>query len=379
MSKKRRTFGRVRQLPSKMYQASYLGPDLIRYNAPYTFRSDLDADRWLVNRYDEIANGTWTPPDPKPKESPLTFGEYAQRWLPRRTLARSTRSKHEGQLKNHLLPTFGDRPLHQITRADVREWFWQMNPEHPAARKNAYVLLHSIMEHAAEEDELIDVNPVKVKGGATYLVDHDVDPATLDELAVIVEHLPEDRRLMVLLSTWCALRFGEVTELRRSDIDLRQGIVKVKRGVVHVDGEVHVGDLKTKASKRDVAIPPHLHDAVRDHLNTFMTGRDGLLFTSRNGKHLSEPAFYGTTPTKTRKGSGYAAARAAAGRPDLHFHDLRHTGATMAGQDGATLSELMHRLGHTSPKIAMRYQWADAERDRALAARMSKRVTGTEA
>ena len=62
-----------------------------------------------------------------------------------------------------------------------------------------------------------------------------------------------------------------------------------------------------------------------------------------------------------------------AGRPDLRFHDLRHTGAVLAAQSGATLAELMHRLGHTTPAAAMRYQHAATERDREIAHRMSQR------
>jgi integrase len=64
-------------------------------------------------------------------------------------------------------------------------------------------------------------------------------------------------------------------------------------------------------------------------------------------------------------------AREAASRPDLRFHDLRHTGATLAAATGATLAELMARLGHSTPAAAMRYQHAAADRDRAIAEALS--------
>lgn len=60
-------------------------------------------------------------------------------------------------------------------------------------------------------------------------------------------------------------------------------------------------------------------------------------------------------------------ARAAAGRPDLRFHDLRHTGAVLAAATGATLAELMARLGHTTPAAAMRYQHAAQGADKRIA------------
>ena len=75
------------------------------------------------------------------------------------------------------------------------------------------------------------------------------------------------------------LRFGEITELRRNDINLAQGIVKVRRAVVRADGEFIIGTPKSDAGTRDVNIPPHLLPAVRAHLADNITGgRDGLLF-----------------------------------------------------------------------------------------------------
>ena len=70
-------------------------------------------------------------------------------------------------------------------------------------------------------------------------------------------------------------------------------------------------------------------------------------------------------------------ARQAAGRPDLRFHDLRHTGAVLAAQTGATLAELMARLGHSTPGAALRYQHAAAGRDAQFAAALSRIANGT--
>jgi hypothetical protein len=56
-----------------------------------------------------------------------------------------------------------------------------------------------------------------------------------------------------------------------------------------------------------------------------------------------------------------------AGRPDLHLHDLRHSGLTWAAATGASTAELMRRGGHANPRAALRYQHATADRDKALA------------
>ena len=127
------------------------------------------------------------------------------------------------------------------------------------------------------------------------------------------------------------------------------------------DGPVVKGP-KTEAGKRDVNIPPHLMPAVHDHLIEHTAPRpDALLFPAVHGGHLN--------PATLRR--AYHPAREAAGRPDLRFHDLRHTGAVLAAATGATLAELMARLGHSTVSAAMRYQHAAADRDKAIAAALS--------
>jgi integrase len=188
--------------------------------------------------------------------------------------------------------------------------------------------------------------------------------------------MPEKYRLLVLLAAWCGLRFGELTELRRSDLDMRNGRIKIRRAVVHLNGEIIVGTPKSDAGVRDVAIPPHLLPIVKSHIAEHAEfGRDGLLFPASGGGHLSPSSLYGRAPTRTRSGWGFYAARATAKRPDLRFHDLRHTGAVLAAATGATMAELMARLGHSTQGAALRYQHAAQDRDMEIAKRLSAMVT----
>lgn len=106
---------------------------------------------------------------------------------------------------------------------------------------------------------------------------------------------------------------------------------------------------------------------VKDHLCRHTTsGKDALLFpAAADGNHHMAPS----TLYKV-----YYPARKAAGRPDLRWHDLRHTGAGVGRQTGVTLAELMGRLGHSTPGAAMRYQHAAADRDTEVARRLSALV-----
>ena len=148
------------------------------------------------------------------------------------------------------------------------------------------------------------------------------------ELEALVTAMPERYRVMVLLASWCGLRFGELAELRRPDVNTRSGIIHVRRGVVRANGQTIVKKPKSDAGVRDVAIPPHLLPMLREHLLKHAErGKSGLLFPAKGGGHLAPSSLYRV----------FYRAREAAGRPDLRFHDLRHTGAVLAARRGRRL------------------------------------------
>jgi integrase len=292
---------------------------------------------------------------------------YAETWLDSRDLSPTSRLLYSHCLR-HIIPALGGTLLPDITPAMVREWHAGLRRSTgPAMRAKAYSLLRTIL-NTALADDIIGSNPCRVRGAGSAKRAKQIRPASLAELETVVTAMPPRFRLMVLLAAWCALRFGELAELRRADIDVRNGVVRVRRGVVRGDTGTVVKDPKSEAGKRAVAIPPHLMPMVRDHLGAHVaSGRDALLFPAARGGHLAPNALY----------TAYYPAREAAGRPDLRFHDLRHTGATLAAVSGATLKELMARLGHSTVDAAMRYQHAAADRDQAIAAALSGLAAGT--
>ncbi|NLF16748.1 MAG: tyrosine-type recombinase/integrase, partial [Lentisphaerae bacterium] len=130
-------------------------------------------------------------------------------------------------------------------------------------------------------------------------------------------------------------------------------------------GETIVGTPKSDAGIRVVSIPKSVKPALKRHLADH-TGpeSDDLLFPAASGKHLH--------PSSLMK--HFRKARAAAGRDDLRFHDLRHTAATTAALTGATLAELMARMGHSTSEAALAYQHVAAERDKQIAAGIDKLI-----
>jgi integrase len=139
----------------------------------------------------------------------------------------------------------------------------------------------------------LQANPARIRGVGQAQRRHKVRPATLDELQILTEVMPPRYRLMVQLAAWCALRFGQLTELRRGDVDTKAGVIRIRRAVVLVDGKFVVKEPTSDAGIRDVNIPPHLLPIVRERLLTHTApGLDGLLFGSRNdpAEHMRQSA-----------------------------------------------------------------------------------------
>ncbi|BBZ04894.1 putative prophage phiRv2 integrase [Mycolicibacterium chitae] len=374
MARQRRSFGRIRQRSSGRWQAAYTAPDGKTYSAPSTFAAKVDAEAWLTDRRRDIDRELWSPPADteqrkkaatRKKAAALKFEDYAAKWVNTRMvrgqpLKPRTKDHYTKLLSQHINPTFGAKPVASITRESVERWYRKLDPDTPTVRAHAYSLLKSILGTAITDDKLLDANPCQIRGAGS--TERRIKPRPLDhnELAALVAAMPEDLRAMTLLASWGALRFGELVALRRCDIT--GDVVMVRRGAVRLKGEWIEADPKSSAGRRDVVLPSNILPALQHHLDTFVDpDKDALLFPARGGGYLQPSTLY----------RHFYKARAAAKRPDLRWHDLRHSGAVLAAQTGATLAELMARLGHSTPQAALRYQHQAQGRDRIIAQRMA--------
>lgn len=372
-SRERRSFGRISRKSSGRWQAGYVGPDVAIHYATTTFERKDDAVAWLNAERRLLESPDWLPPKDRSAARlaglPPTLSEYAKGWLASRTLKPRTRAHYARLLSDLIEPRLGEVRINMITPTTVRAWFTELGPNTPTRRAHAYQLLRTIMKTAVDE-QIITGNPCVIRAGGSATTQHKAKPATIEELALIAEHMPDHLRLAVLIAAWCGLRQGEILELRRRDVDLTQRTIRVERAVSRVPGQPPiVGTPKSRAGDRTVAIPPHLLPEFTRHLHDHvLVGSSALLFVGRDsGEQVAPSTLY----------RWYYPARIAAGRPDLRWHDLRHTGATLAAATGATLAELMNRLGHSTVGAAMRYQHAASDRDQAIAEALSRMVEPT--
>lgn len=133
-------------------------------------------------------------------------------------------------------------------------------------RSHAYQLLHAICATAIN-DELLTSNPCKISGATSVKRKHDPVVPDVDEITVIADKIEPKFKALILISAWCGLRFGEVTELRRKDFryikdDYNPAIIAVGSGVTHRSGNDRAPrrriDTPKSGKTRTVVIPPHI-------------------------------------------------------------------------------------------------------------------------
>ncbi len=326
-----------------------------------TYETKAEAEAAVRRAVREMTLGTFAQ---ETKTESEDFQTYAQEWLASRSLADRTRQQYAAILARFVAGTdLGSTPLPEITPTLVRSWHTGVAPGKKTMRAHAYALVRTILATAVTE-ERIESNPARIPGGSRVRRSREIRPATADEVAAIAEAMPERLRIAVLLAAWGGLRYGEVAELRRKDID--GDTIRVSRAVTFLaGGERRVKAPKTVAGVRSVVLPPHVLPALEEHLRHVGQEPDSLLVWDEGGRQLASSSFYGF----------YWPARAAAGRPDLSFHHLRHTQAVLFAQAGATISDLQARLGHETAGASLLYLHHVAGRDRALAERMSELAT----
>lgn len=385
--------------------------------APKTFDSVKSAHAWLAKEAAAHGAGTWI----DPRAGADTLGEYARDWLASRDdLAPRTRDHYARSLDRWILPSLSSERLDAITPAKVRRWrtdalvraateaageipaggphparawakaqglplastgrtpravldAWEAagspipgkrrrSGDGSAAVRAAYALLATILANA-EREELITRTPCRIRGAGVSKAAA-VTPATPEQVEQLAAGMPDRYRAAVLLAAWSGLRSGELRALARCHVDLEAGTVRVERSVVEVPGEaLTFGPPKTRGSRRQVALPGFVVDALRDHIEAHVPGGpEALIFATEAGGILGR-AWLGAMWRR-------AQARAGLGVPGLRWHDLRHTGASLAYAAGASVPDVQRRLGHTTMKAAQIYAHALEGADHAIAARL---------
>ena len=297
------------------------------------------------------------------RESGLTFdadnvtvAEYLARWLSdsvKGTVRVSTFERHEQIIRAHLAPAFGRMKLKTLTPAHVRSLHREKLEEGlaPATVRKIHSTLHKALSQAVA-DGLIPRNAADVK--APRPAPDEMRPLSEAEARTFLDTAREsgDRfEALYVLAITTGLRRGELLGLRWDDANLDRGILRVGRGLVREGGRHIVGETKTKRGRRQVNLTPRTVAALRSHRKRQVEQRvklaslyedHGLIFASQSGTPLN--------PENLVKRS-FKPLLKKAGLPEIRFHDLRHTCATLLLGRGVHPKIVQELLGHAT--IAM--------------------------
>ncbi len=360
-------WGSVRRLSSGRWQARYqIGH--VRYVAPVTFGTRREAESYLSSTRTDLERGTWQPVD----RTPLSLRTYAGQWMEQRdNLRPRSRDQYELQLRLRILPRLGDVDLSGLTVARVRAWRAELirAGDRPPTVAKAYRLLHAIMATALE-DELISRNPCVLRGASTERP-AERPVASVQEVFDLADAMDPKLRVMVLLAGFTGLRLGELLALRNDRVDLDACTVQVVEQYQELaSGELILGPPKTAAGHRTVSVPEAILGDLRDHLKQHTApAPQSLLFGSEvvSDRPISRKTFY----------RQWKRAVTVTDMGNFRFHDLRHTANTLTALTGASAKELMARMGHASSRAALIYLHATPQRDREIAAALSRVISAS--
>ena len=252
-----------------------------------TFTSEKAADRAWQKAEVELRQGRVG----DPARGRQTFRRYVEeRWLPNHVLEPTTREKYTYYLGAHIFPELGPMRMADIFPEHIREWISQMQREGQSAWTIQYCkssILNSIFTTALN-DQVTYIHPCR----GVKIPTVPATPRTIitpEQFDAIYAALPDaDAQLLVETAIESGLRWGELTELRVSDLDLASRMLTVSRKVIELNREFHpdgarflVKDYPKDKEYRRLKLSPQITAKLTAHVRSRRLGLDALLFARR--------------------------------------------------------------------------------------------------
>ena len=283
-----------------------------------------------------------------------TVGQWLDVWFEYYAKVKVRPSSHktyQGYIKNHIKPHIGNIPLTKLTTLDLQVMYQELltkgrvdriesqhQPKGLSAKtvRNLNQIISSAMKLAIQQ-KLISSNPAD--GCALPRIEHkEMKTLPADQLAAFLNEAKRTGTFeLYYIDLATGLRRGELLGLKWQDIDLDIGVIHVRRQVGRIDGKVQEAPLKTKNAYRNISIGTDAVSILREKKKQD-GGRSEYVFPSPTGGPMS--------PDSVLKMLHRVLERA--GVPELRFHDLRHTFATLALQNGVDIKTVSGMLGHFS-------------------------------
>lgn len=286
--------------------------------------------------------------------SKITTGEYLLWWIEQhcaaRNLAPKTVVSYNQIIKLHLIPAIGSIPLTKLQPMHVQQYVTNhLKTRSPRTVAYTLTLLKQALKHAVQKWRLLNYNPADAVERPSYRRIKYV-ALTLEGAQEFLDSVKEHKHYPIIYAAlYTGMRQGELLGLRWEDVDWNRKVLKVQRTAQWVTGMGRIEKPpKTEAGIREVDLPASVITLFKElkkqqaENRLFMADKyqeHNLVFCQENGKPV-DPA---NLTCRFRRLAN------AAGLPDLRFHDLRHTHASLMLAAGEQLHVVQQRLGHEKP------------------------------
>ena len=287
------------------------------------------------------------------KASRYTVGQWMEVWFEHYAKVKVRPSSHQtyrGYIDNHIKPSIGKIQLEKLTSLELQKFYKKLltngrvdrlESRHqakglsPKTVRNIHQIISSAMS-LAKEQKLIVANPAE--GCALPRLEHrEMKTLPVEQLQSFLREARDSGVFeLYYLELATGLRRGELLGLKWEDIDLERGDLRVRRQIARINGEVVEAPLKTKNAYRTL---PLAEDTVSILLEQKeKVGGSPWVFPSPTGGPISPDSVLHMLHRVLKR----------AGLPRVRFHDLRHTFATLALQNGVDVKTVSGMLGHFS-------------------------------
>lgn len=327
----------------------------------------------------EIEAGVLTP-------SKLSVADYFNRWLEdavRPSVRANTYVSYSDTLRLYVTPKIGGLPIAALTPMVLQKLMADLEREgrSPRCRTNVYRVLRNALQQAGPAGWRLLANDPMIGVKCPRYVRAPREVWTAEQVQAFIKATATHRlHALFVLALTTGMRQGELLGLQWGDVDLLLGRLFVRCQLIEVHehgkprGEKRkqfLDDPKTAAGKRNIDLPEIAIAALKKH-------RVGLLKEGLAACPQVFPSKAGTYLLKTNVSRAYHDLREAAGLPDISFHDLRHTCATLLRKGGLDLKVLQVQLGHSQFSVTADTYSHVLPEERSEAARIVDGVFGGE-
>jgi integrase len=283
----------------------------------------------------------------------VTVQTLAEDWLRHRSgeLSPSTLEVRTWAIRQHIVPRLGARRVRDLSADDVARFLEELATSGYARATLDKVrgVLVQVLRHAERQGLLVrNVAAIVPTPPGPRPHGRSLTVAQATALLSAARDHPLEAAVIVALS--CGLRPGELLGLHWDDVDVDQGLLRVRRAVVRIGGTVQLGPLKTASSHRQLRLPAHTAQALREH-RARQDARRQQLGEGWRDEGLVFPTGIGTLldPANLRRGLRQVTEEAGLGR--WHPHELRHSTASLLSAAGVPLEQVADVLGHANTRV----------------------------